>query len=132
MDVNNKTKGKRTIIQNELICKKCNDVIYSKHRHDFNYCKCGSVAVDGGLSYLRRVGNVAESIERSMSIDEEALRDCREALHRSMSMDEDALRDCKEALNWAEYTGRNSLGTVLAIIRVLRQHDMLNMSKFEQ
>jgi hypothetical protein len=26
-------------------------------RHDFKFCKCGAVAVDGGKDYLRRVGN---------------------------------------------------------------------------
>lgn len=42
---------------NCIRCKKCNDVIESKHRHDFKFCKCGAVAVDGGLDYLRRCGN---------------------------------------------------------------------------
>ena len=108
----NKTEVKRIIIQNELICKKCDGVIWSEHRHDFKYCKWGSVAVDGGMDYLRRVGNLSEAIERSMS------------------MDADALRDCQEALHWEQDTERNDLGTVLAIIRVLRQHDLLDMSKF--
>jgi hypothetical protein len=45
-------------------------------------------------------------------------------------MDEDALRDCQEALHWAQDVDRNDLGTVLSIIRVLRQHDLLDMSKF--
>jgi hypothetical protein len=112
MGMTNKTEVKRIIIQNELLCKKCDDVIYSEHRHDFKYCKCGSVAVDGGTDYLRRVGNLSEVIERSMS------------------MDADALRDCQEALHWAQDTERNDLGTVLAIIRVLRQHDLLDMNKF--
>jgi len=112
MVMNNKTEVNRIIIQNELLCKKCNDVIWSKYRHDFKYCKCGSVAVDGGTDYLRRVGNLVESVERSMS------------------MDEDVLRDCQEALHWAQDTERNDLGTVLAIIRVLRQHDLLDMNKF--
>ena len=45
------------IIVNKIKCKKCNEVIESTHRHDFKFCKCGSVAVDGGLNYLRRCGN---------------------------------------------------------------------------
>ena len=34
-------------------------VILSKasHDHDFEFCKCGAVAVDGGHDYLRRCGN---------------------------------------------------------------------------
>lgn len=42
---------------NKIRCKKCNEVIESVHRHDFRYCQCRSVAVDGGLDYLRRLGN---------------------------------------------------------------------------
>jgi len=42
------------IISNKVRCKHCGDVIESKHRHDFVWCKCGKVAVDGGKSYLKR------------------------------------------------------------------------------
>ena len=45
------------IITNKIQCKKCGDVIESTHRHDFKFCKCGAVAVDGGKDYLRRSGN---------------------------------------------------------------------------
>jgi hypothetical protein len=34
-------------------CRKCGDVIQSKHRHDFVRCKCGEIFVDGGSEYLR-------------------------------------------------------------------------------
>ena len=104
---------KKTLIQNELECTKCGDIIYSAHRHDFKYCKCGSVAVDGGMSYIRRVGNVKDTIDRSMY------------------MDEDALSDCKESLEWAKDTDRNAFGAILAVIRTLRQHELLDMSKFK-
>lgn len=36
-----------------LICKKCNDRIFSFHRHDMRYCKCGESFIDGGHSYFR-------------------------------------------------------------------------------
>lgn len=42
---------------NKIQCVLCLDVIESKHRHDFNWCKCGTVAVDGGKDYQRRVGD---------------------------------------------------------------------------
>lgn len=48
---------KRKTKRNRAKCLKCLDVIESKHRHDFVYCKCGSFAVDGGKEYLRRVGD---------------------------------------------------------------------------
>lgn len=45
------------IIVNKIKCKKCRDVIESKSVHDFKFCKCGAVAVDGGQDYLKRCGN---------------------------------------------------------------------------
>lgn len=48
---------------NKIRCKKCGDVIESVHRHDFKFCKCGAVAVDGGQDYCRRIGNMADMEE---------------------------------------------------------------------
>lgn len=42
---------------NKARCKKCGDVIESKYRHDFQWCKCGAIFVDGGKVYLRRGGD---------------------------------------------------------------------------
>ncbi len=47
-------------MKNQARCKKCGDVIESKHRHDFVQCKCGAIAVDGGNAYQRRIGNPAD------------------------------------------------------------------------
>lgn len=33
----------------------CGDEIESTHRHDFRWCSCGNLAVDGGLDYARRL-----------------------------------------------------------------------------
>jgi hypothetical protein len=38
-------------------CKKCNYIIYSRARHDFRWCPCETVAVDGGRDYLKITGN---------------------------------------------------------------------------
>ena len=43
----------RRIIVNKVRCKKCNDIIESKYRHDFKSCKCGAIFVDGGTDYQR-------------------------------------------------------------------------------
>jgi hypothetical protein len=51
------------LIRNAAQCKKCGDLIVSKHRHDFVKCECGAIAVDGGLSYIRRVGNHEDMID---------------------------------------------------------------------
>ena len=47
----------KRIITNKIRCKKCGDIIESKHRHDFVTCKCGAVSVAGGHDYLKRSGN---------------------------------------------------------------------------
>ena len=39
---------------NKAKCLLCGDIIESKHVHDYKTCKCGKIAVDGGLEYLRR------------------------------------------------------------------------------
>ena len=38
-------------------CNDCRDIIYSRARHDFRWCTCKNCAVDGGLDYLRVVGD---------------------------------------------------------------------------
>ena len=45
------------IIRNKIRCKKCGEIIESFSVHDFKFCKCEAVAVDGGHEYLRRCGN---------------------------------------------------------------------------
>ena len=55
----------KKILVNKIQCKKCNDIIGSKHVHDFKWCTCKSIAVDGGLEYLRRVGKLEDIIELS-------------------------------------------------------------------
>lgn len=42
---------------NCVVCPVCKDEIYSRANHDFHYCSCGAVAVDGGFDYLRYVYN---------------------------------------------------------------------------
>ena len=60
----------KKILYNKIKCKKCGDIIESKNRHDFVTCECGSVAVDGGNSYLRRGGNREDWEELSEFIEE--------------------------------------------------------------
>ena len=42
------------ILKNMIKCKHCGEIIESRRTHEYKECKCGAVAVDGGLSYLRR------------------------------------------------------------------------------
>ena len=40
-------------------CLDCEDIIESKHRHDFVRCGCGNSFLDGGNSYIRAGGRIA-------------------------------------------------------------------------
>lgn len=45
-----------------VMCRKCLDVIQSRSRHDFIKCNCGAIAIDGGDSYTKCVGNPEDFI----------------------------------------------------------------------
>lgn len=47
----------RKIIRNRIKCKHCGDIIESINVHDFKFCFCGKVTIDGGKCYLKRTGN---------------------------------------------------------------------------
>lgn len=42
------------VTRNRCQCQKCNDIIESRHRHDFVRCRCGAIFTDGGTEYIRR------------------------------------------------------------------------------
>ena len=90
------------IVVNQVRCKKCEDTPFSAHRHDFKYCKCGSIAVDGGQEYLRRVGDVQAAEEMSYELPDAVVR------------------ACEDAVVWSKETKRNDFGTALAVIRALK------------
>lgn len=52
---------------NRVRCNKCEDIITSNNRHDFNYCKCNNIAVDGGSWYLKRVGDIRDDSYEELS-----------------------------------------------------------------
>lgn len=55
--------NKQQITRNAAQCRKCGDIIESKHRHDFKSCTCGAIFVDGGHDYMRRGGNPEDFAE---------------------------------------------------------------------
>jgi hypothetical protein len=66
------SKFKVTVVEvNKLQCNKCKDIIESTHRHEFKFCKCGAIAVDGGHEYLRRVGDIHNYTDMSITHEEE-------------------------------------------------------------
>lgn len=99
------------ILSNQLRCHKCGDTPYSAHRHDFRYCKCGAVAVDGGMDYLGRGGGFDDCTEMSITITDE--------LYNSIA---DAITDPE----------RNELGKVCNLVRVLRDELGVNIGEVEQ
>lgn len=48
----------RKLVKNCIKCTKCGDVIESKYTHDFRWCNCKNIFVDGGLEYSR-IGGAA-------------------------------------------------------------------------
>ena len=47
---------------------RCDDKIYSRAPHDFRYCSCGQVFVDGGRSYFKH-GHAPGAEFKVISID---------------------------------------------------------------
>ena len=95
------------IIQNAVTCLGCGDFIVSKHRHDFVTCTCGAVSVDGGQSYLRRVGDFGNAMDLSWSLPDAVYEDCAEAVQNAMD------------------SGRNKFGIANAVMRTLREYERI-------
>lgn len=64
----------RKIKSNKIRCRKCGEIIESVSVHDFKFCKCGAVAVDGGHEYLRRCGSL-ENFEELSVFEPDATED---------------------------------------------------------
>lgn len=103
------------IVQNAVICNKCDDFIFSKTRHDFVSCKCGAISVDGGQEYLRRVGDVYAKTEDGRPVYTDM----------SWELPDELYRACAIAVKEAEDTGRNHIGMANAVLRKLREHDRI-------
>ncbi len=88
------------ILSNQIKCLNCGDEPFSAHRHDFRYCECGTVAVDGGMEYLKRSGLVGHFEEMSILMDDELVVKLSECMTDK----------------------QNNLGKVCAIARTLRDN----------
>ena len=62
-DLHGETEMKK-IIRNAIRCKFCGDVIESELVHDFKFCSCKTVAVDGGHEYLAAASKTPRKISR--------------------------------------------------------------------
>lgn len=56
-----------TQTRHAIYCKKCKETIESKHTHDFKYCSCKAVGIDGGISAGNHIlGHLSDMEDRSM------------------------------------------------------------------
>lgn len=63
--------GAKRIVRNSARCDSCGDEVESTDRHDFRYCGCGAIFVDGGRDYLRRGWRAdASYTDTSIEVDE--------------------------------------------------------------
>lgn len=136
------------ILSNQVRCHKCSDTPFSAHTHDFKSCACGAIAVDGGMSYLRRVGAVRAYDDMSIELPEEFCQIAIEAADRIIHNDPDeynplslfiilAILETKgivieglthreimyatqSACYWVKDNGRNGLGALCAVTRYVR------------
>ena len=92
------------ILSNSVVCGVCDDYIYSAHQHDFVQCSCGNIAVDGGTSYIRRLGGEKGYADTSIIVSRKEY--------------DQAVANIK----WAVTNGRNMLGLVSAMARGLNGH----------
>jgi len=54
-------------IRHAIYCRQCKDTIESKSVHDFKFCSCGSVGIDGGIFAGNRIlGNLSDIQDRSV------------------------------------------------------------------
>lgn len=60
------------ILSNQVRCNQCGDEPFSANTHDYRTCSCGNIAVDGGMSYLRRVGGENGYTDMSIEIPDRA------------------------------------------------------------
>lgn len=67
------SRGKMRV--NKAKCRVCGSIIESTHRHDFVWCPCGAIAVDGGRSYLKRLAKNLEDVIEMSEYEEEETND---------------------------------------------------------
>lgn len=57
------------IVFSTATCKKCGDVLVSRHRHDYVMCTCDNkTMLDGGTDYQRYGGRVLKHVDLSGTI----------------------------------------------------------------
>ena len=55
-------------------CKKCGDIIYSRATHDFRWCSCENIAIDGGFDYTKITGDIDNVENVILTMDDTVTR----------------------------------------------------------
>lgn len=50
-------------------CRDCLSIIFSRARHDFRWCKCKHVAIDGGRDYTKISGDIDNILSLAIDIN---------------------------------------------------------------
>ena len=77
-------------------CLDCEDIIESKHRHDFVKCKCGNSFLDGGDDYIRGGGSLGPVFDEQfcLAVDrDEALQKLIEEVVENDMFNDDSFLD---------------------------------------
>lgn len=131
------------ILSNQVKCLVCHSTPFSRHRHDFVECKCGNVAVDGGMEYQRLIYSDSETFEdltirmpaSDFNVLETILSDPLQEKNASLCCDiytdfmkypESIKTNLLVAANWAIENRRNSIGLICAFARTYRDGEFLS------
>ena len=90
------------ILSNQAECLNCGDKPFSATRHDYKFCECGNISVDGGMDYLHHSYKEKEAYKNI-----------------SIEWDDILVKDMCLELEKMIQTRRNSLGLTCAVARIL-------------
>ena len=56
-------------------CKVCEDILFSRAKHDYRTCSCGKISVNGGIEYLRvtSTNQFPDKVDLDVDVTEEEL-----------------------------------------------------------
>lgn len=90
----NETTGKlklkyQSITKNAARCKSCSDIIESTHVWHMVTCMCGSIAIDGGLEYIKVSAKSFDLVESLCEFKSNILEVTREQYDKGYYSEED-------------------------------------------
>jgi hypothetical protein len=74
------------ILRNQIRCHKCKDEPCSTERQELVMCECGAVGVDGGIDYLKRIGDPADMKDISIHLPSGVVSDLVDAIEQVSSV----------------------------------------------